>query len=513
MELSISQTFLGSRLEVHRMNSCRAHGVVHSVVTRARVRFRICAASRNGSNGNGDHNESDNGNGAANSDNGSINWRDQAFPSYMQFKDRSNFCLDWELMLQEQERLKTDAERESGNFDRAIVSPMAPAWRAARNEAMEFAQQEPILSSFLYASILSHSTFEQSLSFVLANRLADATMLATQLMDVFSRAMHDDHSIGQSALLDLVAVHDRDPSCTAYSHALLFNKGYHALEAYRIMHSLWSRGQKVMAYNLQSRVSQMLAVDIHPAARNVTLGGTGRDVGDRHPKIRDGVLIGAGATILGNIEIGQGAQVAAGSLVLKPVKRRQMVAGSPAQVVGMVQDGPPALSMTQWPKSVDAEKAMRNWNSLLQSESNPAAKSSRPSASPSTSSTTSQSTSGASSTHSGEHVAHRETSAGTPQGVPQNRSGAGRHHVPHNVPPAVAGAGQRSGQPEASGARGQAAPHRGSGPGSAARHSHSHEHASRSGRHEPSLQGAKGKSQPAGVAAKTAKYPEPEYMI
>lgn len=253
-----------------------------------------------------------------------------------------------------------------------------------RQETQRDANEEPLLSSFLYASILSHDTFERSLAFVLANRLADVTMLATELFEIFHSILKAEAKVREAAVADLVAVRERDPACITYSAALLYYKGYHALQAYRIAHTLWKRGQKVLALALQSRVSEVFAVDIHPAARvgkgvlldhgtgvvigetavvgnnvsimqNVTLGGvwcnsiqhqqrwytpqytgTGKDTGDRHPKIGDNVLISAGATILGNIRVGRGSQVAAGSLVLKPVPMSTMVAGSPAVVVGKV---------------------------------------------------------------------------------------------------------------------------------------------------------------------------------
>ncbi|XP_057841916.2 serine acetyltransferase 2 isoform X2 [Cryptomeria japonica] len=172
----------------------------------------------------------------------------------------------------------------------------------------------------------------------------------------------------------LEAVKDRDPSCRSYSWALLYLKGYHALQSYRVAHALWNRGQRVLALALQSRISEVFAVDMHPAARigkgilldhgtgivigetavigdrvsmlqGVTLGGTGKEVGDRHPKIGSGVLIGAGATILGNITVGKGAMVAAGSLVLKDVPPHSMVAGTPAKVIGFLDEQNPSLTM------------------------------------------------------------------------------------------------------------------------------------------------------------------------
>lgn len=248
-----------------------------------------------------------------------------------------------------------------------------PIWATIRAEARLEADREPLLSSFLYASILAHSCLERSLGFVLANRLKDATLLATQLLDIFDEVLMQD-PIRVAVRADVQAVKDRDPSCKSYSSALLYLKGFHALQSYRVAHALWNRGQHVLALALQSRISEVLAVDIHPAARigkgvlldhgtgvvigetavvgnrvsmlhGVTLGGTGKACGDRHPKVQEGVLIGASATILGNITIGRGAMVAAGSLVLKDVPPHSMVAGAPAKVVGMLEEPIPALTM------------------------------------------------------------------------------------------------------------------------------------------------------------------------
>lgn len=249
-----------------------------------------------------------------------------------------------------------------------------PIWAAMRAEARLEAEKEPLLSSYLYASILAHSCFERALGFVLANRLQNPTLLATQLMDVFDNVFMNDGDIQQSIRLDVQAVKERDPSCRSYSWALLYLKGYHALQSYRAAHALWNRGQHVLALALQSRISEVFAVDIHPAARigkgilldhgtgvvigetavvgdrvsmlqGVTLGGTGKEIGDRHPKIGEGVLIGAGATILGNLTVGKGAMVAAGSLVLKDIPPHSMVAGTPANVIGFLEEQNPALTM------------------------------------------------------------------------------------------------------------------------------------------------------------------------
>ncbi|KAG8660076.1 serine acetyltransferase 2 isoform X3 [Manihot esculenta] len=255
------------------------------------------------------------------------------------------------------------------------VDSADPIWDAVREEAKLEAEKEPILSSFLYASILSHDCLEQALAFVLANRLQNPTLLATQMLDTISYVITNDRGIQRSIRLDMQAFKDRDPACLSYCSALLYLKGYHSLQSYRVAHVLWNQGRKVLALALQSRISEVVfGVDIHPAARigdgilldhgtgvvigetavvgnrvsmmhGVTLGGTGKEVGDRHPKVGDGALIGACSTILGNIRIGEGAMIAAGSLVLKNVDPHSMMAGIPATVIGYVDEKHPSLTM------------------------------------------------------------------------------------------------------------------------------------------------------------------------
>ncbi|KAK1296274.1 putative serine acetyltransferase 2 [Acorus calamus] len=261
----------------------------------------------------------------------------------------------------------------------AAVAPEADSavdsiWEAIRAEAKLEAEKEPILSSFLYASILSHDCLERALGFVLANRLQNPTLLATQLMDIFDNVILHDSGIQRSIRQDIQAFKDRDPSCASYSWALLYLKGYHSLQSYRVANALWNQGRRVLALALQSRISEVFAVDIHPAAKigegilldhgtgvvigetavvgnrvslmqAVTLGGTGKETGDRHPKIGQGALIGAGATILGNIIVGEGAMIAAGSLVLKDIPPHSMVAGNPAMVIGRVEEQDPSMTM------------------------------------------------------------------------------------------------------------------------------------------------------------------------
>lgn len=249
-----------------------------------------------------------------------------------------------------------------------------PIWASIREEAKSEAEKEPILSSFLYASVLSHDSLERTLGFVLANRLQNPTLLATQLMDTFCDVIMNDKGIQRSIRLDVQAFKHRDPSSLSSCWVLLYLKGYHSLQSYRVAHALWNQGRRLLAMALQSRISEVFGVDIHPAAKigdgilldhatgvvigetavignrvsimqGVTLGGTGKENGDRHPKVGDGALIGASATILGNITIGKGAMVAAGSLVLKDVPPHSMVAGIPAKVIAYIDEQDPSLTM------------------------------------------------------------------------------------------------------------------------------------------------------------------------
>nr|KYP67996.1 putative serine acetyltransferase 2 [Cajanus cajan] len=251
-----------------------------------------------------------------------------------------------------------------------------PIWDAIRKEAKLEAEKEPILSSFFYSSILSHNCLEKALAFALANRLQKPTLLATQLMDTFFNVMKQDKGIQQSIRLDIQAFKDRDPACLSYCSALLYMKGFQSLQVYRVAHALWGQGRKILALALQSRISEVFGVDIHPAAKigdgilvdhgtgvvigetatignrvslmqGVTLGGTGKETGNRHPKVAEGVLIGAHASILGNIRIGECVMIAAGSLVLQEVSPHSIVAGVPAKVIGRVHDHYPSLTMQQ----------------------------------------------------------------------------------------------------------------------------------------------------------------------
>ena len=237
------------------------------------------------------------------------------------------------------------------------------AWPQLRVEAVQAAAEEPLLASDLHATILHHEKVEDALAYHLAQKLGHADLPALQLREVAREAYSADPSLAEAALRDMRAVRERDPACRTYLQPFLFFKGFNGLQAYRIAHWLWSQDRDILAYHLQSRISELFAVDIHPNAKigagvfidhahgivigetavvdddvsmlhSVTLGGTGKVGGDRHPKIRRGVMIGAGAKVLGNSVVGEEARIAAGSVVLSDVEPRCTVAGVPAKPVG-----------------------------------------------------------------------------------------------------------------------------------------------------------------------------------
>ncbi|MDA7747102.1 serine O-acetyltransferase [Psychromonas sp.] len=249
-------------------------------------------------------------------------------------------------------------------------------WKKIREEAWTSSASEPILASFFYSTILNHKDLSSALSYQLANRLGSRTMPAILVREVIDEAFLNDKVILESAIADIIAVQDRDPAVEEYSIPLLYLKGFHALQIHRVAHWLWKQKRVALALYFQNRSSVIFGVDVHPAAtigkgimfdhatgvvvgetaviednvsilQGVTLGGTGKESGDRHPKIRQGVMIGAGAKVLGNIEIGIGAKIGAGSVVLEDVPAHTTVAGVPAKIVGRPSCDMPSLSMEQ----------------------------------------------------------------------------------------------------------------------------------------------------------------------
>ena len=249
------------------------------------------------------------------------------------------------------------------------------SWLQLRAEAEAVADAEPALASTIHATILAHKTFAGALAYQLAHKLAGPELEALKIREICDNAYAASPEIIEQAEADMRAVMERDPACMSSVQPFLFFKGYQALQTYRVAHWLWNEGRETLAYLFQSRSSELFTIDIHPAAKigsgvmldhatgitigetavvgddcsilqGVTLGGTGKEAGDRHPKIGRGVLLSAGAKVLGNITIGDEAKVAASSVVLKDVPSKCTVAGIPARPIG----GPccePARNMDQ----------------------------------------------------------------------------------------------------------------------------------------------------------------------
>ena len=260
---------------------------------------------------------------------------------------------------------------------REKVATCDPIWNALRDQAEELAEREPALASFVHATILKHERLESALSYHLAKKIGSEDLPPMMAREIFDEAISAAPAIGEAVRADLSAVFQRDPACRSYADAFLFYKGFHAIQSYRIAHWLWTHDRQHMARFFQSRISELFDVDIHPAAKigkgimidhatgvvigetavveddvsmlhGVTLGGTGKEDGDRHPKIRRGVLISVGASILGNIEVGEYSRVGAGSVVLKPVPPGCTAVGVPAHLTNCAGADRPSQEMNQF---------------------------------------------------------------------------------------------------------------------------------------------------------------------
>ena len=259
---------------------------------------------------------------------------------------------------------------------RGRIESVDPIWSSVRSEAEDIVASERALGGFIYATVLSHERLEAAICHRLAQRLNHSDVDAGLIGHMFTDVLTNHPELGRAFRADLAAVFDRDPACHRYIEPLLYFKGFHALVTHRFAHVLWTEGRRDFALYLQSQASRIFAVDINPAARlgiglmldhgtgivigetavvgdncsilqNVTLGGNGKETGDRHPKIGDNVLLAAGAKILGNIRVGNCSKVAAGSVVLKDVPANKTVAGVPAKVVGDSGCPEPSRAMDQ----------------------------------------------------------------------------------------------------------------------------------------------------------------------
>ncbi len=259
-----------------------------------------------------------------------------------------------------------------------------PIWLNLRQEASDALLAEPSLASMLHATILSHDDLAGALSYHIARKLGDDTIRGMTLREIVRKAYATEPELIAQAQADLQAVYERDPAAKGYLQAFMFFKGFLSLQIYRVSHRLWQEGRVTMAHFLQSRVSELFQIDINPAARigkgvfldhgtgivigetavvgddcsilqGVTLGGTGAERGDRHPKIGRGVLLGAGANVLGNITIGDYAKIASGSVVLKPVPAHCTAAGVPAKLVNCKTCEDPARAMDHTMPDIDID--------------------------------------------------------------------------------------------------------------------------------------------------------------
>lgn len=256
------------------------------------------------------------------------------------------------------------------------LAELDPVWDRIRADAAQLVEEEPIMGGLVHSGVLHHSSLEKVLSYRMAFKLASDEMPTQILRELVEEAYNSDPALGDAARADLTAVLERDPACHRIIQPILYFKGFQAVQAYRVANWLWREGRKAMAYFIQMRSSEVFGVDIHPGAtvgrgimidhahsivigetavvgdnvsmlHSVTLGGTGKADGDRHPKIENGVLIGAGAKVLGNIKIGYCSRIAAGSVVLQDIPPCKTVAGVPAKIVGEAGCSQPAQSMDQ----------------------------------------------------------------------------------------------------------------------------------------------------------------------
>ena len=266
-----------------------------------------------------------------------------------------------------------------GQSDRTLIAGLQPRetlWDSIRAEAAAAVQAEPLLGALIHAGLLHHRTFHCALAYRFSLKLASGEMSEQILREIADDAHTREPGLAAAAQADLEAVFARDPACHRLMQPMLFFKGYQALEAWRVAHWLWEQGREPLAFHFQSRISELFQLDIHPAAQmgsgvfldhgtgivigetavvgddvsmlhNVTLGGTGAERGDRHPKIGKGVLLGAGAKVLGNITVGRCSRIAAGSVVLTDVPPCKTVAGVPARIVGDAGCSAPSDMMNQ----------------------------------------------------------------------------------------------------------------------------------------------------------------------
>jgi serine O-acetyltransferase len=257
-----------------------------------------------------------------------------------------------------------------------VMTGNDPLWDTIVSEAHQAALEEPVLGNFFHRSLLNHASLDAALCYNLAQQLGSLTVPEVTIAEVIAQALQADSSIGESIRLDIHASFERDAACDRHLTPILYYKGFQALQLHRVSRWLWQQNRRALALFFQNQISETFAVDIHPGAQmgsgimidhatglvigetavigndvsilhSVTLGGSGCAGGRRHPHIGDGVMISAGAKILGNISVGEGVKIGAGSLVLEDVPAHVTVAGVPAKIVGKPAEMAPALEMNQ----------------------------------------------------------------------------------------------------------------------------------------------------------------------
>ena len=270
---------------------------------------------------------------------------------------------------------EVSAVKGSKSADQGVVQ-LDPVWVKLREEAQAIIDNDPAMGSFVFGNVLNQRTLEDAIVHRICERLHTPEFPAAMIRDVFNEMRTDWPEWSEIVRVDVAAVYDRDPACTRFIEPILYFKGFHAIQTHRLANWSWKKGRKDFALYLQSRSSQVFQTDINPTSelgrgifmdhatgivigatavigddvsilQGVTLGGTGKEEGDRHPKVKNGVLIGAGAIVLGNIEVGACSRVAAGALVVKPVPPKTTVAGVPARVVGVAGCSQPSRTMDQ----------------------------------------------------------------------------------------------------------------------------------------------------------------------
>ena len=256
------------------------------------------------------------------------------------------------------------------------VISLDPVWESLRTEATSIIESDPTMVGFMYANILNKRSLHEAIIHRICERLHQSDFSGNTIRSAFMLMEKESSDWADTVRVDIAAYYERDPACSRFIEPVLYFKGFHAVQTYRLAHFLFHKGRRDFAYYLQSRASEVFQCDINPQAKlgrgifidhatgvvigetatvgndvsilhGVTLGGTGKEAGDRHPDVDNGVLLGAGATILGNIRVGECSRVAAGSLVLKAVPEKTTVAGVPARVVGVAGCSEPSRTMNQ----------------------------------------------------------------------------------------------------------------------------------------------------------------------